>query len=289
METPNALPVSLKGRIGTDTILAAAAEAKQAIAQAYKLYDARPADLNTTERELIAVRARADLLRKITFGLLKTGTKRIKELERKIIKLRLPLDVPLLRMRMTLDKELDEAWRVVGEGFAAMGGCERFWFISGEQGAVGRILDLQPCDLSIFPPPALDISPYPIIFEFGDNRFVPCPLGMFLRMGSQPYQFFSWHDARIGEQEEPFREKDPPSDAFVIFNTWEYVTPEGQPDPNLPRDANPKISVVRYGRVAFFLGDVFRLDFLASNIETSRRFAEAVHNYQYALGVRKPS
>jgi hypothetical protein len=232
------------------------------------------------EQQLL--QARQDAVRKLTFGLLKPHRKQLAELAKAQQQVRkLQQTGALLKLQVQPTDDLEDRWLSVEEAYQHLGACQKVWQVAAEEGAMAKTLDLLPCQPSLMPPPGFYLQPMPLGFTWEGGAVVFTPLGVLHQLTDGTFVWREPATLRVTVGEEPFRERAEraPTDAQVIFRTWEFVDKDGKPDPNFPAENNPAITVVRYGRLVLQLGNSGQLVFLVSNIGVARQFGQSLSAY----------
>jgi hypothetical protein len=258
------------------SVLAASAVVRARIQQLELEAALLPRSIRETEREFDRTKAQRDVIAKLTLGLVKPFRKRLTELEQRLEDFREREFEPQGELSAhNCNLEMPAAWAPFENAFWALVNTAQHWYIAQEERAMSKLLDLKSLHLRGAHPAAFSLDPNGLVFRTESFSLYAWLGGWLLEQQGKPLVYFGHEDVKLTETEEPFRVKrdEVPEDAQVIFETWEFVTSDGKPDPNLPESANPAIAVVRYGRLIVTVEGGPRFDFLFSSRAKTLDFA----------------
>lgn len=253
--SPGRLPFTMKIEAEPQHCVQQAEEVRAALNEARELLLSRPQRRQELEVEIARLEGKQSFWQKLSFGLYAPFQEQLKKLREELAELQAPeADLLLLRLKVRTKYALGEIWEFVNAAFQQYAASEALFLVDKEEGQLGKQMELFPISASVFAPSRLDIHPYPLSLNLPGVLISFCALGVFLEPEGKELQFLTWAAVSLLYSEEPFRSKQQYEDSPLLFQTWEYTTAEGQPDPNLPAEENPKVFVHRLGRLELSIG-----------------------------------
>jgi hypothetical protein len=196
----------------------------------------------------------------------------------------------VLNVEFAISDEAKNAFTELTNAFNRVSGCTRIWDITFAQAvdryrtrsAASQTLDMRLVSFdrsedslmaTEFKPPyfrnanGADLLLYPaFVAARAEGRFALLDIRK-IDITSETTQFIV-HDRNV------------PSDAEVVGNTWQYVNKDGNPDRRFSN--NPGIPVAQYCQV-FFKGEGLNEAWMVSNAQAGVAFGEAFRKYQNSL------
>lgn len=95
---------------------------------------------------------------------------------------------------------------------------------------------------------------------------------------SKGVAYVDYKNLKISYDTTQFVDECPPSDAHVIYNTWQYVNKDGGPDRRFKN--NKKIPVCKYGKLKIEIGNKLLLYIMTSLEDAPKEFQKAMNKLQ---------
>lgn len=95
---------------------------------------------------------------------------------------------------------------------------------------------------------------------------------------SKGVAYVDYQNLKISYDTTRFADEYPPSDANIIYNTWQYANKDGGPDRRFKN--NKEIPVCKYGELKIEIGDKLLLYIMTSLEDAPKEFQEAMNKIQ---------
>lgn len=95
---------------------------------------------------------------------------------------------------------------------------------------------------------------------------------------SKGVAYVDYQNLKISYDKTRFADEYPPSDANIIYNTWQYANKDGGPDRRFKN--NKEIPVCKYGELKIEIGDKLLLYIMTSLEDVPKEFQEAMNKIQ---------